>query len=70
MVKVGSLVKLGPDDNIFFQSENGSERVYLESFECGIVTRISSWSKAIEYEVLIGNQIFSVLKPNNMEKIQ
>ena len=59
--EVGSLIKLGPSDAIYYADEYGSNTVHLQDFEYGIVTKVCQNPEVIEYEVLIGNQVFSVL---------
>ena len=59
--EVGSLIKLGPSDAIYYADEFGSSAVHLEDFEYGVITKVCQNPDVIEYEVLIGNQVFSVL---------
>jgi len=62
ITEVGSLIKLGPSDAIYYADEYGSNTVHLTDFEYGIVTKVyNNRPEVEECEVLIGNQVFSVL---------
>tara|TARA_A100001011_G_scaffold28566_1_gene27790 strand:- start:142 stop:360 length:219 start_codon:yes stop_codon:yes gene_type:complete len=64
--EVGSLMQLGPDDTIFYTDENGASPIFLEEYEHAIVLGVTEYTlntgTSWQYDVLIGNQVFSVLE--------
>ena len=54
---IGSLVRLGPGDEIYSVREWGTSPVFLEEYEHGIVIKIQGWETA----VFVGNQVWNVV---------
>ena len=65
--RIGSLVRLGPGSNLFYESSEDISSVILDDYEYALLLKVTSWCNGIEYEVLLGNYVMWLLNPEVSE---
>ena len=72
-IEIGSLIRVGPEDTILWENENGLNKLHLEDYEHGIVTAINEHRDEMnfhrEFEVLLGKAVYFMVDSSDINNL-